>query len=294
MLQKLGICKDILISLRAHHYLKNLFIFLPAFFAFKISDPIILSKTIYAFISFSLTASGIYIFNDIVDSKRDSLHPKKKFRPIASGRISKKLALSISIFLLAFSFAISLKLDLMIFVLILFYVLLNISYSLILKKFPLIDVCTIALGFVIRLFIGSIASNVYLSNWIVTLTFLLSLFLAFSKRRDDLVLNHSHETRESMKGYSLEFINSSMNILAAMTILSYVLWSISPEVIDKFNSDKIYLSSIFVILGVFRYLQHAYLHNDTGSPTKVLLKDVFLQITIISWALSLYIVFYLF
>jgi len=293
MFQRLGIFKDIFISFRVHHYIKNLFIFLPAFFAFKISDPFVLSKTIYAFISFSLVASAIYIFNDIIDANSDSLHPRKKFRPIAAGIISKKLALSISIFLLSSSFAISLKLDFMIFLLIFFYALLNVAYSLILKKFALIDVFTIALGFVIRLFVGSIASNVDLSNWIVTLTFLLSLFLAFSKRRDDLIFKHSLKTRESINGYSLEFINSSMNILATMTILSYVLWSISPEVISRLNSDKIYLSSVFVILGVLRYLQYAYLHNDTGSPTKVLLKDVFIQICIISWALSLYLVFYL-
>jgi len=285
--------KNIFIACRTHHYVKNLFIFLPVFFAFKIFETEALTDSLFAFIGFSFAASSIYILNDVIDIKNDSLHPRKKFRPIASKKISRKNALLFSSFLALISLIIGVSLNFSVLGLLLIYILINILYSLILKNFAILDVFTIASGFVIRLLVGSSASNVELTHWIIVLTFLLSLLLALSKRRDDLVNNHNEKTRESINGYNLNFINATINILAGMVILSYILWSISPDVIERLSSDKIYFSSIFVMTGIFRYLQCIYLHNDTGSPTEILIKDKFIQLSIIAWAVSLYSIFYL-
>ena len=285
--------KNIIISCRLHHYLKNLFIFLPSFFAFKISEPNALIGSTLAFLGFSIAASAIYIINDIFDAEKDSLHKRKKFRPIASGKVPKKQAIYVSISLICISLIIGWSINYIVFGLTSFYIFMNIAYTLALKNFAIIDIFIISLGFVIRIFVGSSASNVELTHWIVLLTFLLSLFLAFSKRRDDFVNNESEKTRGSINGYNLEFINASMNILAGMVALSYILWSISPDVIERLGSNKIYFSSIFVLLGIFRYLQHVYLFKDTGSPTRILIKDKFIQFCIFGWTISLYAIFYL-
>jgi len=285
--------KNIIISCRLHHYLKNLFIFLPSFFAFKISEPNAIIGSTLAFIGFSIAASAIYIINDIIDAEKDSLHNRKKFRPIASGKVPKNQAVYFSISLIFISLIIGWNINYTVFGLTSFYILMNIAYTLALKNFAVLDIFIISLGFVIRIFVGSSASNVELTHWIVLLTFLLSLFLAFSKRRDDFVNNESEKTRKSINGYNLEFINASMNILAGMVVLSYILWSISPDVIERLGSNKIYFSSIFVMLGIFRYLQHVYLFKDTGSPTRILIKDKFIQFSILGWTTTLYAIFYL-
>ena len=285
--------KNIIISCRPHHYLKNLFIFLPSFFAFKIFEPNALIESTLAFIGFSIAASSIYIINDIIDAEKDSLHNRKKFRPIASGKVPKNQAVYFSISLIFISLILGWNINYTVFGLTSFYILMNIAYTLALKNFAVLDIFIISLGFVIRIFVGSSASNVELTHWIVLLTFLLSLFLAFSKRRDDFVNNESEKTRRSINGYNLEFINASMNILAGMVVLSYILWSISPDVIERLGSNKIYFSSIFVMLGIFRYLQHVYLFKDTGSPTRILIKDKFIQFSILGWTATLYAIFYL-
>lgn len=169
----------------------------------------------------------------------------------------------------------------------------NLAYSLKLKHIAILDVCIIAIGFIIRLFIGADAGDVELSHWIIITTFFLSLFLAFCKRRDDLRLLESDgvQIRKAIDGYSFGFVDFCIAISATMSILSYVMWSISPSSMDKLHSPYLYLTSFFVILGIMRYAQIVYVKFGGGSPTQVVLKDCFMHFVLLGWILSFLVLF---
>ena len=275
--------------------MKNIFIFLPAFFGFKLHSQVVIMNASIAFLSFSLVASAVYILNDWNDRHEDRKHPVKCKRPIASGRVSsKKTAISFIIFLFVGAFLANF-LSLTVFGLILLYFVLNIGYSLKLKQFAIIDVTIVSIGFVIRLFVGAKATNVELSHWIIVMTFLLALFLSLAKRRDDVILlsKTNQNVRKSLNNYNLVFLDSSMVMTAAIVILAYILWAISPEVTSRYSNQYIFLTSIFVILGILRYMQLTFVNEKTGSPTKVLIEDLFLKTTLTGWMVSFIIIFYI-
>ncbi len=280
---------------RPHQYVKNVFILLPAFFAFKLHDPAVIWNVLWAFAAFSLVASSIYIFNDWNDQDEDRKHPQKCCRPIASGRITSKTAfLSFALFLASgLSTAAWAVPEILYFLGT--YFLLNIAYSLKLKHQSVIDVAVIAIGFVIRLFAGAAATGVVLSHWIIVMTFLLALFLALAKRRDDVLIQASTEqtTRKVIDGYNLKFLDASMVMTASIVILAYILWSMSSDIPEKFSNPNTYLTALFVVLGVMRYLQISLVEERSGNPTKILLKDTFLQLTLIGWVGSFIWILYL-
>ena len=278
--------KDILYLLRPHQYLKNLFIFAPVLFAARVTEAQLLLTSLLAFACFSLTASGVYVFNDLRDREADREHPKKKNRPIASGAVSPGLAAGLTAGLLAAGLGLCLVLlPPACTVWILVYIGLNLLYSLKLKYVPLLDVSIIALGFVLRLFVGSAATGIELSAWIILTTFLLALFLALAKRRDDeiIYLETGKRMRQAGAGYNLEFINVSLGIMVAVVVVAYTMYTLTPTVAGHFGTDKIYLSVIFVVLGILRYLQLTFVYKDSGSPTRIVLKDRFLQAVILCW-----------
>lgn len=278
-----GMLKDIVLLVRPHQYLKNLFIFLPAFFAFKLHHVEILWQSFLAFIAFCSVASAMYVLNDWRDRFDDAKHPEKCRRPIAAGRIDGKTAVSLFFLFLFFGLALSLYLSLSVFFLVCIYTIINIAYSLKLKHLPIIDIFIISSGFVIRLFVGAQTTGLVLVNWIIVMTFLLALFLSLAKRRDDVLIYErtNAKTRKVLDGYNLVFLNASMVMTAAIVILAYILWSISPEVAEKHGSHNIYLTSIFVLLGVFRYMQITFVDEASGSPTKILIRDHFVQLVLI-------------
>lgn len=271
--------------LRPHQYIKNLFILLPAFFAIKITQPGVLITLLAAFAGFSFVASSIYIINDYRDLEEDRMHPKKKMRPLASGDLSKKEASIFLAVILSIGMIQLYALSLSIFGIALFYFLLNLLYSFRLKHVAILDICIVSSGFVIRLFIGARAANVELSMWIVLMTFLLALFLSLAKRRDDILIYHEtgNKTRKIIDGYSLEFLSLSMVMMASIVIVSYLMYCVSMQEMHKSSAEYLYLTVIFVILGVLRYLQLTFVQNDSGSPTQVLIKDRFLQMCILGW-----------
>jgi 4-hydroxybenzoate polyprenyltransferase len=167
------------------------------------------------------------------------------------------------------------------------YVVMNIAYSLALKKMAIVDVCIIAIGFVLRLFIGSVVTGVPLSMWIVVMTFLLALFLALAKRRDDVLIYEEtgKQMRAAIKGYNLKFLDSSLVIIAAVTIVAYLQYTISPEITDRLHTHYLYISTIFVIMGLLRYLQITFVEKNSGSPIQLIFSDRFLQIIIVMWLL---------
>lgn len=284
--------------LRPHQWLKNLFIFLPLFFSGEITDIQLIKNSIISFVAFSLAASSIYCFNDIHDVKADRKHPKKCNRPIASGIISLKngyitmfACIIVSLLILVFT---NTQQKLFLISIISFYYLMNIVYCMKLKSYAIVDVMVIATGFVLRILMGGIATQIHLTVWIVLMTFLLALFLAFAKRRDDVVLYQQTgvTARENTRYYNLEFMNQVMTIIASITIVSYIMYTVSPDVMERLHSQYIYLTSIFVLAGIIRYLQITIVDAKSGSPTKILMKDHFIQGCIACWILSFFILIY--
>ena len=274
--------------MRPHHYIKNIFIFIPLFFALKITDMHLLFSAFIAFIAFSLSASAVYILNDYFDIEDDKKHPKKRLRPLASGEVSKKEAIVMMLSLFGFSIALISSLSLGATAILFFYMMMNIAYSLHLKHIAIIDVTIISIGFVLRLFMGSVVTGIVLSHWIVIITFLLALFMALAKRRDDVLIyeNTGKKMRKVVDGYSLPFLDIAMAIMASVVIVSYIMYTSSPEVIERMGSEYLYLTSLFVIMGVMRYLQITFVFLDSGSPTQIVLKDRFVQFTLILWVVS--------
>ena len=273
--------------IRPKQFIKNLFVMAPIFFSGLIFDFELLISCLLAFVLFSIAASSIYILNDIIDINEDKKHPEKKFRPIASGAISIKIAkiyfIVFMLFALVGSYYVSTDLTLVICC----YILMNTLYSFKFKNYSIVDISMIAIGFVLRIFAGSAIIQTMPSMWIILMTFLLALFLALAKRRDDILLSSKGlQVRKNIKDYNLEFINSGMNIMAAVIIVSYILYIVSANEALKTGSDYLYLTVFFVIMGILRYLQITFVEINSGSPTKLLWHDRFLQIVIVMWLFS--------
>lgn len=286
--------KDYISLARLPQWVKNVFIFLPAFFAGKVFDFALLSELAAGVIAFSLASSSIYTINDLADKSADTKHPSKKNRPLASGRISPSQAIVFASVLGIMALLLSLWLDKIFFRVIGIYIIINILYSFLLKHIPVLDIIIVSSGFLLRIFAGGILADVPISHWIVIMTFLLSLFLALAKRRDDvLIFNESGEKmRKSVDGYNLEFINAAMMVMAAVIVVSYIMYTLSEEVMQRIGNREIYFTTVFVIAGLLRYLQISFVENDSGSPTRILYRDRFIQLTILGWLVSFFLLLY--
>ena len=274
--------------IRLNHYIKNFFVFLPLFFAIKITDLELLSNTFIAFIAFSFSASAVYIFNDLQDIKEDKQHPSKKFRPIASGAITQSHAIIVMLVLFVLGFSLMIFLSLQAVSILTAYIALNIAYSYSLKHIAIVDINIIAIGFVLRLLVGSVVTGTLLSQWIIIMTYLLALFIALAKRRDDVLifLDTGKKMRKVIGGYNIQFLDIAMSIMASVVIVSYILYTTSPEVEVRLDSENLYMTSFFVILGIMRYLKIVFIHKDSGSPTKILTTDKFMQLVILGWLVT--------
>ncbi|MCC7246484.1 MAG: decaprenyl-phosphate phosphoribosyltransferase [Saprospiraceae bacterium] len=270
--------------LRPEHWVKNLFIFIPAFFGAKLAEPSLLGKALLGFAAFSMTASAVYIINDWADAPQDRFHPKKSKRPIASGAIRPTEALWLLLLLLTLSISLSMLLGWEMLLFSCLYLATNLAYSFWLKHIAIIDITLIGLGFLLRIFAGGAATGVEVSQWLIVLTFLLALILALAKRRGEyLVATGGHSFRKALEGYNLPFLDVSMVVCSTVAIVAYLMYCFSPEVTGRIGSDKIFYTALFVILGVLRYLQLTLVYNKTESPTRALLRDKFLQIVLLGW-----------
>ncbi len=271
--------------MRPHQYVKNLFIFMPIFFVGKVTDPGLLTSSIIAFVAFSLAASAIYVINDYKDIEADREHPRKQHRPLASGAVSPKAAFLLMFVLVVSGLGIMATLSFTAVGILLGYIVLNLAYSFWLKHIALLDVTIISVGFVLRLFVGATVTTISLSMWIVIMTFLLALFMALAKRRDDVLIfnDTGKKMRQVIEGYNLQLIDSAMTIMAAVVIVAYILYTTSADSVQRLGSEYLYLTALFVILGIMRYLQIAFVEQNSGSPTRIVLSDHFLQMTIAAW-----------
>lgn len=280
---------------RPHQYVKNGFVWLPIFFGYRLSDWQALQQTALAFLVFCLAASSVYVFNDLWDAAEDRQHPVKRHRPLASGELRPAQAVRFLALLLAGAGILAGAFLPVTFLVILgSYLVLNLAYSLCLKHFAVVDVVCISLGFVLRVYAGGVAAGVPISHWIVALTFLLALFLALGKRRDDLSLAaDGHGARKSLDGYNQEFVGLAMGVMAAVIIVAYLLYTVSPDTIRKHGTDKLYLTTFWIIVGLLRYFQITLVDGRSGSPTKIFLNDRFLQLVMVWWLLSFLVLHYL-
>lgn len=275
-------CSYILLC-KPKQWIKNIFVLAPFFFTHILWSLSLLGRVLIGFACFCFIASSIYILNDYKDREADRLHPVKSRRPIASGAVDTKLALLLAVFLVLLGVGLASYLSVSFCKVLLIYLSLNIAYCFGMKSYSIIDVMSIALGFVLRVEAGATLVHSVASVWIIICTGLLALFIAFAKRRDDVVTAMSHAHRQSLAGYNLRFIDACMMVLTAALIIAYVIYTTDASVMSHFHSKHVYYTVPFVLAGVFRYLQITLVEETSASPTDLLLTDTFLQISIFGW-----------
>lgn len=285
--------KNYLKLLRVEQWVKNVFVFLPLFFSGNITNWDLALKSLMAFIIFSLTASSIYIINDYSDIESDRRHPEKCKRPLASGAISKSAARYVFIALVAVVILLGIAGNYYFqrdftkfFIIILSYFLMNIAYTFKLKHVAIVDICIIATGFVLRVLAGGYATGIFISQWAILLTFVLALVLAIGKRRGELInAQLTGKTRKALDGYNVQFADIALSISITLAIVCYLMFTLSPEVQAKFHS-RVFFTVIFVVFALLRYLQQTLVYNRTESPTKIVYKDRYIQVTLLLWLVS--------
>jgi len=272
--------------IRVKHWVKNLLILLPIFFSGQI-DLILSNSVLITLLSFCLTASAIYILNDLKDVEHDKVNPNKRHRPLASGAINQRTATVVFFVLIAVIAVISISSYHESLLCVYAYFILNVFYTYKLKQIAILDVTCISLGFILRILAGSLAAGVFLSHWMIIMVFLLMISIAFAKRRDDFKVQiDSSLERKSKSGYSLQFLDVAKSLSFAITLVAYILYTVSPEVIERFGSDKLYITALFVFIGIMRYLQLSIVYEKSSSPVKLLFSDRFLQVIIIFWLIT--------
>ena len=280
--------------LRPAQWCKNVFVFLPLFFDKKFTDLHLLAMTCLCFVIFSLAASAVYCLNDILDRKADAQHPVKCKRPIASGAVSVAAGWAAMVVCAVLAIGLTLAFVPKLIWLLLGYMLLNVAYSLWLKHVDLVDMLIVASFYVMRVLAGAITCAIVPSQWIVVVTFLLALFLVLGKRRDDVMIQAESGAvvRRGAANYNLQFVNMALTLVATVTIVAYMIYTMSDKVAARFDSQYVYSTSVFVLAGLLRYLQLTVVGNRTGSPTKVLFHDHFIQLCLLGWIISFILIIY--
>lgn len=285
----------ILKLLRPQQWVKNAFVLLPLFFSQRMNEVRLLLVTLTAAVVFSLSASAVYCLNDILDREADARHPSKCRRPIASGAVSVPAGWCACAVCVCAAIALTWwLLPANVLWLMVAYLALNVCYSLWLKHVSLVDVLVVAVFYVMRVEAGALTGDIALSQWIVVMTFLLALFLVLGKRRDDVMLKAEggKAVRRGAANYNLEFINMALTMVATVTIVAYLMYTISDEVTARLGNHHIYCTAVFVLAGILRYLQLTLVENQSGSPTRVLGRDRFIQACVAGWLLAFIFIIY--
>lgn len=284
-------------QIRVKQWIKNLLIFAPLFFSFKLFVKEDFFSSLIVFITFSFSASFIYILNDIIDLEKDKLHPRKKNRPLPSGKLSKSNAIVIASSLLLLSLTITyFYLNHNVLTIILSYIILNILYTLKLKQISIIDSICIAIGFELRIFAGCFAIGILPSHFILMVTFFLALMLAFIKRKGELNSLNEDSTshRKSLENYTVSLLDKFIFSSASISIFAYSLYTIDEQVISNIGNDYLKYSLIFVVYGIYRFIQltEINIYNKEGDPTTLIYKDRPIQLCLLLWVLYIAFCFY--
>ncbi len=280
---------------RPKQWVQNFFVFAALFFSQKLSDWGMVLRSLAAFASFCLLSSAVYYVNDLCDLEADRAHPVKSRRPLASGRMSAAAARAGALLLAAAGVGIAFWLQPIFLAVAALYLAQNLAYSLWLKHVVILDVMLIACGFLLRAIGGAVALPVDISGWLVLCTVMLALFLGFTKRRQEIVLlgTDAHLHRATLTSYNLPFLDQMISVVAASTVMSYALYTVSPEVVSKFHTNLLPLTLPFVLFGIFRYLFLVHVRSDGDNPTRVVLSDLPLRLNILLWGLTVWLLLYL-
>ncbi|HCS40595.1 MAG TPA: decaprenyl-phosphate phosphoribosyltransferase [Anaerolineaceae bacterium] len=288
--------KYIFKAMRPRQWTKNAFVLAALVFDRQLFHIQSLERTLLTFVIFCLVSSSVYLINDVMDIEADRIHPVKKNRPIASGKLPVSLAITTSIILVLGSLVGSYFLSLGLLAIVAVYFVLNLAYSKWLKHMPIIDVLVIAACFVLRVAAGvSVIEVERFSPWLYVVTTLFALYIGFGKRRAELMVlvpENGQSHRKVLSGYSIEFIDQLITVVSSTTIIAYSLYTFSaPNLPDN---HAMMLTIPFVLYGIFRYLSIMQINKMGGEPEEILLKDRPLQITIVLWAIAIMIIFYIF
>lgn len=280
--------------MRPQQWIKNFFIFAALVFSGHLFQSPYLIQALTGFVLFSLVASSVYVFNDVVDVEKDKLHPVKSKRPLPAGKIGIPLAVGISLVLAIVGVLGAFWVKVEFGLIVLIYIFINIIYSFKLKEMVILDVMTIAAGFVLRVVAGAVLIDVPTSEWLIICTVLLSLFLGFSKRRHELTIleTHANTHRAVLEHYSPYFLDQMIGIVTASTVMSYALYTISEETIKKFGTNHLIYTVPFVLYGIFRYLYLVHKKEEGGNPTKLAVADKPLLINMILWIVTASMIIY--
>jgi 4-hydroxybenzoate polyprenyltransferase len=286
--------RDLVTSMRPRQWVKNVFLFAGLIFSESLFNASLLGRVCIGFLLFSLAASSVYIFNDIKDLETDKKHPEKSKRPLAAGKLKVSDAYIVSIILFIIGLAGAFLLDISFFVILIVYVILNLIYSFKLKQMVILDIMVIAFGFVLRVLAGTALAGVAPSSWLIICTMTVSLFLGFSKRRQELILSgsNSNNQRKVLQYYSIPFLDQMIAVVTACTVISYALYTISPETVTRFGSKNLIFTIPFVLYGIFRYLYLIY-HKVSGeNPTDIVVKDFPFILNVILWVGAVIVIIY--
>ncbi len=285
---------DILKSLRPGQWIKNLFVFAALVFAREALTVPSLARAVWAFAVFCLLSGALYLVNDVCDVLADRLHPKKLLRPIAAGRVSPGRALAWAATLAAVSLAGAFALRPLFGAVAVIYAVLMLGYSLKLKNIVILDVFLIAAGFVLRVVAGGVAIFVPLSSWLIICTSLLALFIAFGKRRHEIVFLQVQAPlhRPILREYSAYLLDQMISVVTASTVIAYSLYTVSEDTVQKFGTPNLILTTPFVLYGIFRYLYLVHQKGQGGSPEEMIFRDKPLAAAIILWVTAVVIILY--
>lgn len=274
-------------SMRVKQWVKNIFIFAPVIFSLNFFQSDYIINSIIAFLLFSLVTGTIYVFNDCFDKKKDILHPEKRKRPIASGELGIPPALTGGALLLIVVLFAIYKIDTGFFIISIVYIVLNLLYSSYLKKVVILDVMVIAVGFVLRVEIGGVVNDIALSRWILIITFLIAIFMGLIKRRQEILKigidNEKIETRKTLQKYNLNLLDQLISVSTSTTLISYIIYVLNRDILEKFQTKELYLTIPFVAFGIFRYLYLTYTEGKGENPAEIIFTDIPFTVNGILW-----------
>jgi 4-hydroxybenzoate polyprenyltransferase len=277
----------LLASLRPRQWVKNLFVFAGVIFSQQLLTPRVW-PALAAFAIFCGLSGAIYLFNDVADVDKDRLHESKRLRPVASGALPLGAAVGFGVLLLAGCLAAAFRLSPAFGLVALFYGVLLTAYSLWLKHLVILDVLTVAVGFVLRAVAGAVAVDVEISGWLLICTILIALFLALGKRRHEYrsLTGDAAAHRPILAEYSESFLDQMISVVTASTVTTYALYTMSPETVAKFHTRLLPLTLPFVLYGIFRYLYLLYRRDLGGNPSDLLVTDRGLLLDALLWMLT--------
>ncbi|MFO7448298.1 MAG: decaprenyl-phosphate phosphoribosyltransferase [Ignavibacteriaceae bacterium] len=284
--------------LRVPQWIKNSFVFVPLLFSQHLFHIAYLIPVLQAFIIFCIISSVIYIINDIIDIEADRAHPAKQFRPLPSGKISKQHA-SVLAFILFTAAAIPLsQFNTGFIIAVGAYFILNLLYSLVLKHIVLLDIFSIAAGFMLRIIGGALVIDVEISSWLILTTMFISLFLAVMKRRSELMLIMPDEavkegaTRKVLAFYSINFADQMATVASAGVIICYALYTVSSRTISVFRTENLIYTTPFVVFGIFRYMYLVYMNQKGENTTEIMITDIPMIVTVILYIITAILIIY--